>query len=453
MIRPIRPMRAVHAVALALAVVGGGAIVTANITRETVDISSGGPGRAGADSARVATLLTALGKTDPVICDMIGDQLGNFWMGGSGAGLGRFSDAPAGVQGAKDSLAGRITDPRALQLLIGTLGTSNSCVRRVAAKLLGQSAVSTTVLGGLLDNPSPLIRESAAYAVGQGGGERRELRGTLERRLADTASGPAGMAAWALGEIQDPAAGPALQAGVRSASPRVRLASVWALGQFEDASYAKDIVPLLRDGDPVMRATVAEALGQMKSPRVGAALIGALTDRNDAVRLAAVSALGDMEERSAVGPLEGLLLNDSDPEVRRECADALGNLSAARSLDPLAKALGDPDVEVQRAAADAIGDLDDVTKAPAALVRATTSQDLELRRNATHALAHIGDGATVQALVDRLGDDDKDVRLAAVEGLGEMDVAAAIPGLTRALNDRDPEVRRAAAEALGKTPE
>jgi len=164
-----------------------------------------------------------------------------------------------------------------------------------------------------------------------------------------------------------------------------------------------------------------------------------------------VSALADLHERSAVAPLEGLLLNDADADVRRACAHALGDLSEARSLDPLAKALGDPDVDVQRAAADAIGDLDHVTKAPAALVRVTTSQDLELRRSATKALAHIGDQATVQALADRVGDDDKEVRLAAVEGLGEMKVAAAIPGLTRALNDRDPEVRRAAAEALGKT--
>src|SRR5256885_6426388 len=104
--------------------------------------SEEGPGRSGADSARVATLLSALGRTDPVICDLIGDQLGNFWMGGNAGGLGRFSDAPAGLQGAKDSLAGRITDPRALQLLIATLGSNNACVRRVAAKLLGRSAVS-----------------------------------------------------------------------------------------------------------------------------------------------------------------------------------------------------------------------------------------------------------------------------------------------------------------------
>src|SRR2546430_17264944 len=79
-----------------------------------VHTSGGGPGveRPGADSARVAALLAALAHTDPVICDLIGDQLGNFWMGDDPGRLGRFSDAP-NVQGAKDSLAGATTHPPA----------------------------------------------------------------------------------------------------------------------------------------------------------------------------------------------------------------------------------------------------------------------------------------------------------------------------------------------------
>ena len=444
--------RAFGLIALSAAVLGGAA--TAGLAthpgRVTGHAAVAGPGRAGADSARVAMLLNALAHTDPLICDLIGDQLGNFWLGGEAGRLGRFDDAPD-VQGAKDSLAGTVTDPRALSLLVATLGADNQCVRRVSAKLLGESAVSANVLGGLLQHASPRIRESAAFAAGVGG--RHETRTALERRLADSATGPAAMAAWALGEIQDPASAPALQAAVHSSSPRVRLAGAWALGQLEDASYAKDVLPLLRDVDPVMRATAAAALGQMKSPRVGAALVGALTDRNDAVRLAAVGALADLNEQSAVAPIEGLLLNDPVSDVRRECASALGTLSQARSLEPLARALDDRDMDVRREAASAISDLDDVTKAPAALVRATTSTDPELRRQATAALAHIGDRGTVQVLADRLGDDDRRIRLAAVEGLGEMNVAAALPGLTRALNDRDPEVRRAAAEALGKTQE
>src|SRR5205814_4103683 len=169
--------------------------------------------------------------------------------------------------------------------------------------------------------------------------------------------------------------------------------------------FAKDVLPLLRDTDPVMRATAAEALGRMKSPRVGAALVGALTDRNDAVRRAAVSALADLRERSAVAPLEGLLLNDPDAEVQRKCARALGDLRASRSLDPLARALGDPDVEVQRAAANAIGELEDVTRAPAALVRATTSPDQDLRPRHHPPLVPLRVLAPAPTLLRRQSDD------------------------------------------------
>src|SRR3989442_7802671 len=222
-------MRALNLFAVSLAAVGGATAVglTTHASRATAHAAAGGSpaGRAGADSARVATLFAALAHTDPLICDLIGDQLGNFWMGGEPGRLGRFDDAP-NVQGANDSLAGKITDPRALTLLVATLGADNQCVRRVAAKLLGQSAVSATVLSGVLDNPAPRIRESAAYAAGVG--ERHETRGALERRLADPAAGPAAMAAWALGEIQDPASAPGLPGGVHAASPQGRSAAAWA---------------------------------------------------------------------------------------------------------------------------------------------------------------------------------------------------------------------------------
>jgi HEAT repeat protein len=439
--------RALHVLALVGLGVGGVTAVGKTARAPTASPRAEAGARPGADSARVARLLNALAHSDPVVCDLIGDQLGNFWMGNGEAQLGRFEDGPD-VEGTKDSLAGTITDPRAIALLQSTISTDNACVRRVAAKLLGNSTVSAAVLGRLLDDPSPRVRESAAYAIGVG--EHRETRAALERRLTDTAA-VAAMAAWALGEIEDPASAPALQKAVHSTSPRVRLASVWALGQFEDASFAKDVMPLLRDTDPVMRATAAEALGRMKSPRVSLALIGLLTDRSAAVRRTAANALGNMEERSAAPTLEGLLLNDADPDVRRECANALGNLSLPRPLEPLARALDDKDADVQREAANAIGNLDDVAKAPAALIRAMTSPDVDLRRHATDAVAHIGDPGAVQALLERLRDDEKDIRLAAVRGLGEMNIAAAVPGLTRALNDRDPEVRQAAAEALGKT--
>ena len=57
--------------------------------------------RAGPDSGRVAILLDALGKTDPVVCELIGDQLGNFWNGGERSGVGRLAATPRRATGSK----------------------------------------------------------------------------------------------------------------------------------------------------------------------------------------------------------------------------------------------------------------------------------------------------------------------------------------------------------------
>src|SRR5258705_2862347 len=162
--------RALLVLALVLAGVAGAAAPRATPRPESTE-------RPGADSGRVARLLNALARTDPVVCDLIGDQLGNFWMGND-ASVGRFEDAPD-AQGAKDSLAGTVSDPKALSLLQANLGAENACVRRGAAKLLGNSTVSDAVLGRLLADAAARVRESAAYAVGVGA--HRPTRAGVER--------------------------------------------------------------------------------------------------------------------------------------------------------------------------------------------------------------------------------------------------------------------------------
>src|SRR6188472_1813499 len=57
--------------------------------------------RPGPDSGRVAILIDALGRTDPVVCELLADQLGNFWLGGGRNGVGRLAGASASVQVAK----------------------------------------------------------------------------------------------------------------------------------------------------------------------------------------------------------------------------------------------------------------------------------------------------------------------------------------------------------------
>ena len=192
--------------------------------------------QAGPDSARVAGLLASLSASDPLICDLIGDQLGNFWSDAGRFGIGRFADAPAASQQAKDSLHGRVTSPAAIRVLTVNLDAANPCVRRVAAKLLGRSQVELATLAQLLANPSPRVREAAAYALGAE--NRHEARLDLERALKAQRGPEAAMAAWALGDLGDGASLPALTAALSYDDKRTRYAAASAIGELHDLETA-----------------------------------------------------------------------------------------------------------------------------------------------------------------------------------------------------------------------
>jgi HEAT repeat protein len=374
--------------------------------------------RPGPDSGRVAILIDALGRTDPVVCELLADQLGNFWWGGGRDGVGRLAAASPTVQVAKDSIGGTINDERAITRLVAELDGPNACTRRVASKLLGHSTVSTARLNTLLGSASANVRESAALAAGNG--EHHDTRAALERALDDKSPAVAAMAAWALGEIEDHHASvPALLKFVREGDPRVRLAAISALGQIEDARAVPDIIATLRDPNATIRAMSADVLG-------------------------------DFEKADATGPLERALGSDTDARVRKEAAESLGQISSPSSGPALGRALSDADITVRRAAADALGSLDELHVAPSGLVAALSASDPELRYRAAKSLASIHDPATTPALIGILSSTDAELRKDAVEALGNIGSPSAVQAITNALSDRDPEVRKAAAEALGE---
>ncbi|HMI55161.1 MAG TPA: HEAT repeat domain-containing protein, partial [Gemmatimonadaceae bacterium] len=274
-------------VLLVSAALGAGAIGAAvKMNPASVTLNEGHDwerSRPGPDSGRVAILIDALGRTDPVVCELIADQLGNFWWGGDRAGVGRLAGESMTVRAAKDSIGGKITDERAIKRLIAELDGPSACTRRVASKLLGQSAISTTRLNALLSDASANVRESAALAAGNG--DRHDAIPALERALDDRSPAVAAMAAWALGEIEDRASVPMLGRFVRAGDTRVRLAAIWALGQLEDARAVRDIVATLRDPNASIRAMSADVLG-------------------------------DFENTDASGPLERAVTSDTDASVR-----------------------------------------------------------------------------------------------------------------------------------------
>ena len=84
---------AISAVALAR----GRATAAASFTDE-------GPRHPGPDSARVELFLGGLRAADPILCQMVADQLGNFWSSYGAHQVGLLADDSRSWESARDSL-------------------------------------------------------------------------------------------------------------------------------------------------------------------------------------------------------------------------------------------------------------------------------------------------------------------------------------------------------------
>jgi hypothetical protein len=369
----------------ALLLIGGAAAAAARVTRGSGFAQGQERERVGADSALVAKFLDGLSATDPMICALVTEQLGNHWSYRDRGRYGVFSDAPAIRYASRDSLYGHTSDPMAIALLVSRIKGAAPCPRQAAAKLLGRSTISTARIVDLMNDPSVRTQEAAAYALGEA--ERYDAREALEAKMSSGSEPLAAMAGWALAEMHDSVPDAVFQRALGSRHARVRIAGARGLGHNESKEH----------------------------------------------RLALERAF-----------------NDNDAGVREAIVHAIGDIGDPASAPMLARALADDDRGVRIRAAEAFSDLDELQQAPAALLRAAESSDVEFAEAAINALAEIHDPATIDVLIGRLTSPSRDIRLRVVEALGSIGSTKAVPGLMRALADRDPEIRRAAAEALGE---
>lgn len=330
-------------------------VTRARASRRAISATHSDSLRPGPDSARVAQLLTALGTTDPVICELISDQIGNFWTSNGRFGLGRFSDASLSLQAAKDSISGHVREPRAIRLLQTNLSAENACVRRLSAKMLGRSAEKTDELLRQLGSSSSRVREAAAYAIGEG--ERKDARPALERALQERPGAEAAMYAWAIGEIQDTASIPALARAARASNAQVRLASVWALGVIEDARAIPELEHALGDDNAGVRYAAAEAFGNLHDVRVAPpALVRAAQSGDAGLKKVAARALAEIHDPATIDVLIALVTS-ADRETRLEAVRALGEIRSPKAVPSLVRALKDADAEVRKSAAEVLGEI------------------------------------------------------------------------------------------------
>lgn len=188
------------------------------------------------------------------------------------------------------------------------------------------------------------VRAGAAKALGRLGdtGSVDSLIGAL----LDQEWSVRAAAACALGRLGDPRGVDALVEALGDQILRVRAEAAKALGQLGDARGINTLIELWRGQDWSVQSWVAKALGQLGEARGVDSLIELLQFRLEIVRTI----------RTPQGIVTSIEVDAKDKMgcVRAQAAKALGQIGAARSIDPLMKVLRDQDKHVRDSATKAL---------------------------------------------------------------------------------------------------
>jgi HEAT repeat protein len=175
-----------------------------------------------------------------------------------------LADADGRVRAAALATAVRRDRPGASELVGRAFADADPAVRRRAAELAPAATVGADVLVPVLDDPDPLVAETAAWALGEG-----TASGTVVAARVATASGHGDAlvreaAVAALGALGDPGGLPAVLAACRD-KPAVRRRAVLALAAFEGPEVEAALVTALDDHDRQVRQAARDLLGEQPS--------------------------------------------------------------------------------------------------------------------------------------------------------------------------------------------
>ena len=139
----------------------------------------------------------------------------------------------------------------------------------------------------------------------------------------------------ALGQLKAQAAVPALLETLVAANPQLRVAALWALGEIGDPQAAPAIVPLLGDGTPAgdhtVRQATAEALQRLGQGELAEAFLAAIDGHREAV--------GTLRRLSSPGVLQALsgVVAGMNSRQAAHAAWTLGQLGEVRALPAIRK--------------------------------------------------------------------------------------------------------------------
>jgi len=406
---------------------------------------------------------------DDVLCDRVRDRLFALLENDAGDDWNRAIAAIAGTarKQVRDYLTtlardpnvemrrrailtmGRLRQDWAIPILGGLVSDPAPQVRQQVAWALGYipSVQSARVLVRSLRSSSAGVREASAKSLamlGQTNDLRREVVRELIRALGDENSDVADVAETALIEIGRatmPELTIALNDQRLEKTPRSRVAKT--LGRLGDEHAMPILLDALLNSPPEELEGYVEAMAGVgpaavptliaalagKDVTTGAGLVASLVKigapavlpliaavAGDApeVRNAAVRALEQIGE-PAIEPLTYALLHDERYEVRRRALEVLGRIGASHAVEALINALNDSDEGVQINAVRHLGSFRDKRAVEPLIEVLNTREALNLRRAAILNLSEIGDVKAVPALIHSL--DEPSLRDAASSAL------------------------------------
>ncbi|HBL18476.1 MAG: hypothetical protein A2X36_10810 [Elusimicrobia bacterium GWA2_69_24] len=200
----------------------------------------------------------------------------------------------------------------------------------------------------------------------------------------------------------------------------------------------------------------APGRGAASSPQELAEVL--LRNSDHQIRREAARALGDLGPAAAgCAPALARALKDADIQTRRNAALALSKIgaTAASELRRLLGALKDPDVQTRRHVAMALCALKPLPESSAKpLAAALRDEDHQVRRDSAIALADMTPvpPKATKALAAGLSDADTQTRRNCALALSRMKPPppAAVAALSKALGDADAQVRRESSYTLGQ---
>ncbi len=337
----------------------------------------------------------------------------------------------------------------------GAAGRDSSADMARILELEDRRTLGDGALTAYLDPDMPLaLRVRAVLALGRIGSPvaRPAL---LARSLVDHAEELRRMAAFSLGEMDDPAAVPFLVDALDDSDVQTRALAVEALGKLKAAGAVHAMLPLLDDPDPEVAGMTLLALwkvdpGDTLSRQVEAAARLQSTARGELRRRAAYFLMRSMMGHPDDAGLETALLGaagDDDPLLRSFVARGLGASKTPAATAALLKLAGNPDWRVRVNAFNGLGTRPVESGWPT-YAAGLADADTGVRLAALASLATCRDAAARRALEENLGAGRPRLREVALRALAARDGKTALPLLAPLASDPVWSVRARTSEAL-----